>query len=206
MTAVRFAAQSRGPTYKVALLGELDVGKNSLLRRLKDNAFDEYQTATERPYVCDTVVKVDGKTVVLNVWDVLTYDRSDELRSLRLTQDYNDPKDVLLRDVHAFVFVYSVSEASSLPYLTQWVRDVANMYSRHDPVRMLIGNKVDLEPEIDPTTAITFATAHEFELQFSVSCKTNSGIGEAFEQLARVLCQRSRETDSIIRGTEFKPV
>ena len=54
---------------------------------------------------------------------------------------------------------------------------------------------------------ISFAEAHEIELQFKISCKTNSGIEESFKQLAKVvhnLFQRSPELH-IIRGTEFRP-
>ena len=109
----------------------------------------------------------------LSIWDTAGVER---FRTL--TRNY-------YRNAHAAVFVYSVSEASSLHYLAQWIKDTQN-FAPH-AVRMLIGNKEDLEPEIDPTTAKSFATAHEFELQFLISCKTNSGIGEAFEQLARAL-------------------
>lgn len=59
------AAPTRGPTYKVVLLGELGVGKTSLFRRLKDNTFDEYQTATTGIDSCTRVVKVDGETVMV---------------------------------------------------------------------------------------------------------------------------------------------
>lgn len=52
---------------------------------------------------------------------------------------------------------------------------------------MLIGNKIDLETEIDETTAKSFAGTYDFELQHLISCKTNQGIADAFEQLARVL-------------------
>lgn len=62
---VNMAAPSRGPTYKVVLLGELGVGKTSLFRRLKDNTFDEYQTATTGIDSCTKVVKVDGETVMV---------------------------------------------------------------------------------------------------------------------------------------------
>lgn len=60
------AAPSRGPTYKVVLLGELGVGKTSLFRRLKDNTFDEYQTATTGIDSCTKIVKVDGETVMVS--------------------------------------------------------------------------------------------------------------------------------------------
>ena len=59
------SAPSRGPTYKVVLLGELGVGKTSLFRRLKDNTFDEYQTATTGIDSCTKVVKVHGETVMV---------------------------------------------------------------------------------------------------------------------------------------------
>lgn len=56
---------SRGPTYKVVLLGELGVGKTSLFRRLKDNTFDEYQTATTGIDSCTKVIKVDGQNIMV---------------------------------------------------------------------------------------------------------------------------------------------
>ena len=52
---------------------------------------------------------------------------------------------------------------------------------------MLIGNKTDLEPEVDPSTVQGFADAHEFELNFQVSCKDNVGIKDAFDRLAEEL-------------------
>ena len=60
------AAPSRGPTYKVVLLGELGVGKTSMFRRLKDNSFDEYQTATTGIDSCSKTVKVEGQNVMVS--------------------------------------------------------------------------------------------------------------------------------------------
>ena len=193
----RMAAPRRGPTYKVVLLGERGVGIRSLFRRLKDNTFEEYEYEYKYEYdyecqrgidSCTKVVEVDGETVALSIKDGSKYDRRWEL-----LRDTPFPTG---RNAHAVVFVYSVSEACSLHYLAHWIKD-AQSWSPN-AVRMLIGNKVDLEPEIDPTTVRSFATAHEFELQFKISCKTNFGIEEAFEQLARVLhkpYQRSPRTD-----------
>jgi len=90
------------------------------------------------------------------------------------------------RNAHAAVFVYSVSEASSLHYLSQWIKDTQNFAP--NAIRMLLGNKTDVEPlEIDDMTSKSYASAHEFELHYQISCKTNSGINEAFEQLAKSL-------------------
>ncbi len=115
------------------------------------------------------------------------------------------------RNAHAAVFVYSVSDASSLHYLAQWIKDAQNFAP--NATRMLIGNKIDVEPpEIDSTTAASFAQAHEFELSFTVSCKTNRGIADAFEALAKTLHSApkgsddpSQRTKSVIYGDELNP-
>ena len=60
------AYSGRGPTYKVVLLGELGVGKTSLFKRLKDNTFDEYQTATTGIDSCTKVMKVDGEQIMVS--------------------------------------------------------------------------------------------------------------------------------------------
>ena len=179
----RMAAPRSGPTYKVVLRGEVGVGITSLLRRLKDNTFDECDYEYQRGIdSCTKVVEVDGETVMLSIRDGPEYERRLEY----LETVYAPHHD-------AFVFVYSVSDACSLHYLAQWIKD-AQIFSPR-AVRMLIGNKEDLEPEIDPTTTGSFAKAHELDLKFTISCKTNSGIEEAFEQLARVLYQSSPKTD-----------
>ena len=67
-------------------------------------------------------------------------------------------------------------------YLAQWIKDTQSFAP--NAVQMLIGNKVDLEREIEETTAQSFANAHEFELQFLTSCKNNTGISVAFEKLS----------------------
>lgn len=56
---------TRGPTYKVVLLGELGVGKTSLFRRIKENIFDEFSTTTQGIDSCTKVFKVDGESITV---------------------------------------------------------------------------------------------------------------------------------------------
>lgn len=57
---------SRGPTYKVVLLGELAVGKTSLFRRLKENIFDEFSTSTAGIDSCTKVFKINGESITVS--------------------------------------------------------------------------------------------------------------------------------------------
>ena len=123
----------------------------------------------------------------LSIWDTAGVER---FRTL--TRNY-------YRNAQAAVFVYSVSETSTLHYLAQWVKDTQNFAP--NAVRMLLGNKTDLEAEVDPTTAQGFAEAHDFQLNFQVSCKENVRIKEAFDRLAEELhsSQRSKGKSQVER-------
>ena len=192
----RFAA-----AYKVALLGQQGVGKTSLFRRLNDNTFDEYHIDKYQGIdSCTKVVKVDGETVMLSIRDGSKH----ELRQEWFRDGH--PCNLYYR-AHAAVFVYSVSEASSLHYLNTVAIEYLPKFAPN-AVWMLIGNKVDLKREVDPANAIYFAAVHEFQLHFEISCKTNSCIEEAFERLARVLHKPrlgSPEMDAIINRDTVEP-
>lgn len=123
-----------------------------------------------------SIINIDNSLLhaQLSIWDTAGVER---FRTL--TRNY-------YRNAHAAVFVYSTAEASSLHYLSQWIKDTQNFAP--NATRMLVGNKIDIEPpEIDELTSKSFANAHDFELHYQISCKTNTGISEAFEKLAKAL-------------------
>ena len=201
-------SKDQDPTwkYKVALLGDYGVGKKSLLRRLKDNTFDEYDEYQQDIDSCTKVVKIDGETVMLSIWLWSKYEQLE----LDLLSPY------VYRNIDVFVLVYSVSDTLESQNLDLWIQKA----ERYDKVHIIIGNKIDVgEDEILVSRGAlkSFVEAWDFELQLLTSCKTNSctvlcpdpvycDIGQAFELLAKIL-HKSRQgspgTDSIIRGIEF---
>lgn len=126
----------------------------------------------------------------LSVWDTAGVER---FRTL--TRNY-------YRGAHATVFVYSVEEPSSLHYLTSWVRDAESFASQ--AVKVLIGNKSDLDRDVDDSTARSFASTHEFALSFITSAKTNDGINEAFAEIAERLHRPGG--DGLSQGPAENPV
>ena len=52
---------------------------------------------------------------------------------------------------------------------------------------MLVGNKMDLERQVDEATVKEFADRCDFDNIKFISCKKNEGIQEAFQQLANEL-------------------
>ena len=96
--------------------------------------------------------------------------------------------DSYYRNAQASVLVYSVTDVSSLHQLRYWNEDAEKFAPK--AVRMLIGNKIDLDPEVDEFTAEQFSKMHAFDKDSMTSCKTGKGIQEAFEALARILHER----------------
>lgn len=132
----------------------------------------------------------------MNVWDTAGVER---FRTL--TRNY-------YRNAHAAVFIYSVGEVSSLHYLIQWEKDTRTFAP--NAVRMLIGNKNDLEGEVDEFTAQSFAKTHAFELDAMISCKTGQGVNDAIEKLAKMIHDNNsgksnNNNQDIVRITEQQP-
>lgn len=65
---------------------------------------------------------------------------------------------------------------------------------------MLLGNKIDLEPEVDEFAAKSFARTHSFEHNHMISCKTNEGVKDAFDVLAKELQQASKNSTPAEQG------
>ena len=120
----------------------------------------------------------------MSIWDTAGVER---FRTL--TRNY-------YRNAHAAVFIYSVTDVSSLHFLTQWEKDAQSFAP--NAVRMLIGNKIDLDPEVDEFTAEQFSKMHAFDKDAMTSCKTGKGVQDAFEALARLLHERSRENSTTV--------
>ena len=93
----------------------------------------------------------------------------------------------------AVVLVYDVSQCKSFYDLTLWMQDAQNFAPNAIPI--MIGNKFDLEEDIDPKVAELFAAANGVKMHLKVSVKENQGLQEAFGAIAKHLhCGESEDS------------
>lgn len=180
----------RGPLFKVILLGEAGVGKTAIFHRSKDNIFDERRKTTVGVDSFSLYVKVGDQQVTLGVWDTAGVER---FRTI--TNNY-------YRGSHAAIFVYSVDEPSSLHYLGHWIRDLEE-YSPN-AIKILVGNKKDLNSQISNETVEMFNNANDCKLNMLMSAKTGEGIQDAFNAIAKLLVQKGIDKDSSNKGLELE--
>lgn len=180
----------RGPLFKVILLGEAGVGKTAIFHRSKDNIFDERRKTTVGIDSFSLYVKVGDQQVTLGVWDTAGVER---FRTI--TNNY-------YRGSHAAIFVYSVDEPSSLHYLGHWIRDLEE-YSPN-AIKILVGNKKDLNSQISNETVEMFNNANDCKLNMLMSAKTGEGIQDTFNAIAKLLVQKGIDKDSSNKGLELE--
>lgn len=181
---------------KLVLLGDGRVGKTSLTLRYVNNVFSEKQTATIQASYLTKRVTVDGQAVNLCIWDTAGQERFHALGP------------IYYRDADAALLVYDLLDKDSFDRVQSWVRELKKMASK-SIVLAIAGNKSDMDKLRQVNMQESEAYAESIgATHFVTSAKLNTGIEEAFMDIARrVLQQRAAEgTDSPVGGVRRKSV
>lgn len=98
------------------------------------------------------------------------------------------------RGSHAAIFIYSVEEPSSIHYLGHWIRDLEEFAP--DALKILVGNKKDLECQISAETIELFNNANGCSLSVLTSAKTGEGVQNTFNAVAKMLVEKVNQERS----------
>ena len=123
-------------------------------------------------------VKIDGKTVKLQIWDTAGQERFRTITS------------AYYRGADGIIMVYDTTNAESFDHVNDWLKEV-NRYAAEKTVKLLVGNKCDRTAD----KAVTEEQAKEFadELGITVleaSAKSSKNVEEAFLTMAGELVRQ----------------
>jgi len=164
-------------TLKILIIGESGVGKSSLLLRFTDDTFDPEQSATIGVDFKVKTLTVDGNRAKLAIWDT-----AGQERFRTLTPSY-------YRGAQGVILVYDVCSKSTFTKLEAWLNELETFSTKHDIVKMLVGNKIDKESrEVSREEGLKFARKHHM-LFIEASAKTREGVQCAFEELVEKIIQ-----------------
>ena len=146
--------------------------------------------SSHRPYLEDSENKVikfkDLNTnVTLQIWDTAGQER---FRSI--VSNY-------YKDAHWAIVVYDITSRESFDAAKAWIDDVKNKAPENVMI-FLWGSKVDLENNRD----VSFQSAHKLAkdngwLFGETSAKTNTGVTETFEKIAKIYAEKGSKTEVI---------
>ena len=127
---------------KVIFLGDSNVGKSSIIERIKKNTFNINQRATISLEHHNLIIQIDSYIIRLQIWDTAGQEKFNSI-----TSSYYKSTDVV-------IFVYSINSRNSFERITQWAKQVDDNSSKDEQqLRFLIGNKSDLNSDRQVTLA-----------------------------------------------------
>ncbi len=167
---------------KICLVGDVAVGKTSLIKRYVQESFDDRYVATVGTKVTKTTLVADWKgvpaTIDLMVWDIMG---EKGFRSLL--------RDAYFEGAHGVLAVCDLTRKETFYDLNNWVQMVRKQVG--DVPIVFLGNKADLgervvvsPEELARMGAILNAT------YFLTSAKTGLNVNEAFQTLAEAIGHR----------------
>lgn len=175
-------------TLKLLIIGESGVGKSSLLLRFTDDVFDPEQSATIGVDFKVKTLTVDGNRAKLAIWDT-----AGQERFRTLTPSY-------YRGAQGCILVYDVCSKPSFDKLDQWLNELETFATKHDIIKMLVGNKIDMDSrQVSREEGLKFARKHQM-LFIEASARTREGVQCAFEELVEKIIQTPGLWETDVKG------
>ena len=164
-------------TIKLLLIGNAFVGKTLIVQKFLDNTFSKTTMTTIGVDLQYKVLDINGKKVKYLIWDTAGEDRMKTM-----TYAY-------YRGCHVVLIVYDVTSKKSFENVTTWVECV-DKFAKSNVLRILVGNKTDLEDNRVISKEEGKKLAEENGLKFyEISAKTMNGLVEMFEDVAKEYVQ-----------------
>ena len=161
---------------KIVLLGNINVGKTSIVSRYCKNSFNEHHINTiGGVYQQQKVVLSNGTIVKLHIWDT-----SGQERFRAMTNLY-------YRDAQVALLTYDITNEASFTGIEFWIEELKYKVENENMILCLVGNKSDVN---DADRKITKIQGKKFAddnnmLFYETSAKNGDGVKELFNEVAK---------------------
>ena len=179
---------------RILLIGDLGVGKSSLLLRFANDTFTDHYVSTTIGVaykLCETCV--EGRNVKLQVWDVAGQER---FRTATAAQ---------FKEAQGILILFDIADVESFHNLGEWIKEVQR-YGRPDARILLVANKHDLHAEraVDPEAIADFSRRRHLPV-LETSAKTGHNVKRAFEQIAAGILALDSDPTNALTGCLASP-
>lgn len=156
------------------IIGDSATGKSNLILRFTDNVFHESFLPTIGVDFKINNVRLDSETnVKLNIWDTAGQERFKTITS------------TYYKGCHGVVIVFDLTDKKTFDNVSNWYQD-AQKYTSDDSVKILVGNKCDLEQEREVSKQEGIDLAQSLNLHyFETSAKNKINVSEMFNSLTK---------------------
>ena len=173
-----FLSNSLSQTFSFFVSAPPPTRQSSILLRFTDDSFDDHIQSTIGVDFKVKHMDVMDKRVKLTVWDT-----AGQERFRTLTSSY-------YRGAQGVIMVYDVTRRDSFENLDTWLKEI-KLYSPNNGegvVKLLVGNKIDLERRVPREEAEAWARRHGM-LFLEASAKTRTGIRQCFMEVVQKILE-----------------
>ena len=185
-------------SYKIAIIGDCEVGKTALVKRIINRQFPESYFSTDGQVVSNIFIKIKDKILKL------------ELSDMTGNKKYESLYEFYLANSSLAILVYDITNNASYRNIESWLEKIESI-----PKVILVGNKTDLEG-IQDGRQVDFEEGQnkvksKIKNFFECSAKTNTNVKEIFIEAAKLLYNspellETRNEDNIISEVESEVV
>ena len=172
-------------SFKIIIVGDISVGKTSIISRFIENKFTEGIKSTLVNENLKKKIRIDNSTIVtLNIWDTI----GDERFRILTHQFYQDS--------HGALLIFDITNKETFNKLEIWIKDIIEN-TPPDCILMIIGNKYDLNENRKISYDEANILSQRFNISYyEVSAKNGNNIALAFEQLTYRIIDKQREEEN----------
>ena len=163
-------------SFKIILLGDISVGKTSLILNATKNIFDGKYEPTIHFEFYFYFLTIEGKRIKLEIWDTCG---QETYRALIIS---------FYRSSSFAIMVYSIDCRQSFKNMNEWLNEIKTK-SNPDIKIALIGNKCDLEDkrQVQKEEGEKFSNDNDLSFFMETSAKTGFNSKNIFNEIGKIL-------------------
>ena len=161
--------------YRIILIGDSNVGKTSIIKKLLYNYFDYNEMNTIGAIFDKYTKSVNGVLTNLQIWDTAGQEK------------YRSLAPIYFQNSSGAILVFDVTNRGSFESLSYWINAFRSV-SPDNSVIFIVGNKIDLNEnrEISTDEALNWSNINNCEY-IEVSALNGTGIIDLFNDLIQLL-------------------
>lgn len=183
------------PKYKILVVGNISVGKTSIIHRFVSNEFlANYHATIGVDFVKKNLTLKNGAEMSLSIWDIAGHDRFSNV-----TPQY-------FRDAHGCIVIFDATDKKSYESREKW-RGIIRTHAPKDIKVMLAANKTDVAAGqkfyslSGDVYTDAMANLEEYDGFYEISAKNGHNVTEMFNDLALAIYNKSqKEGNKAVNG------
>lgn len=184
--------------FKIVLIGNVSVGKSSIIKRFIHNEFNEKYTCTIGTESFNKTLLIgENKNVNLRIWDTCG---QEKFRTV--TRQY-------YRDAQAILIVFDLTKKQTFDDLNSWYEEAINYINNTNCLFFLLGNKSDKKDSIvveNDEIKNFIRKNRKIKKYFEVSALDGHNIDLSFDKISQYLVMKfgGEEINKNMKGYQRK--